>query len=192
MKYNRDIFIANIRDVMREQGKRECDIVKETGISQTRVNLCLNKKAHFKLEEAAAVAEVLKCSLDELLGKQSERTEGIDNMSDILKMLFAIDEVTKVSVQTHYSMNEEVYGSSPAVIWFENNTLNGVMSDWDKFKKSGGMDVSFKAKMYDLWKEDQINNHKEYKVMGVTKFGGICKLFSKENQNRKMYTCDYL
>lgn len=168
MKYDRDVFADNIMRVMNQKGYKRKDIEEAIGAVQSRVSDCLNKKADFTLKQAVAVADFLGCSFDELLGREElggTPAGNLDNMSDILNVLFSISDATPVLLQTYYNSGiDNVYGSDYVVMAFKNQKLNQVLREWERIQKFPSDGEVEHGNLEKFWQSQQLDKYKKYKI----------------------------
>lgn len=173
-KNNIDIIKENISRIMKEKKMTQSELSEKTGISQPRISAALapgNSKC-FTAEQIVTLAskDVLNCSTDEILLSPEERKSSeVKTFSDVLKMLFEIDEFmdfciaeSRINVSCNINGYETTLG-----ICSDSPIFETVLSEWQQLKETT-LQEPLKSKIIKQWQDDTLKLYKNYKKEDIT------------------------
>lgn len=139
-------------------GKKQSDICKKTGISQSRLSEFANGHSLPTLEQAAALADFLEISIDDLIGHKTAEKTGVHSMADVLRCFFALDNACVIS---EISIDDLI-----GFYFFE--PIAAVIYEYMQLKKAL-KDSPSKEKVLSLWIKDALERYTDYDVNGSEK-----------------------
>ena len=127
MKYNRDILIQNIKELMKKNNISQsilADAVSETvSLAQARVSNCLNDKKsdNFTVEQIVAIADYFNVSVDSLIGiKSRQKSFSEITLKDVCKIINIIANMKGIKF-IDIQNNEYIDSSINSILYHKNN-----------------------------------------------------------------------
>ena len=167
MIYDRDILNNNIRILMKDKNISQTDIAVEIGTYQSRVSDCLKGKKDFTLPQIVSIANLFDVSVDELLGDIKKRTLKANSFSDIIALLFSLEDVLTLNIgneciELEYDdIDEIVLSKGEHCISFETETMKSFLKEW-KDVKNAFSHLTDSASLYETWKNGVLNKYTDH------------------------------
>ena len=172
--YDIDILKDNIKKRMNELGITQSELSKVTDIQQPTISKVLSKKdgSNFTVIQLIEIAQYLECSIDDLVGLNTQKKQKIETLSDILEILFEIDsniEIEIVECTVDEGNYEEIlpFGSERKgnAIHLDCPDIENILEQWNELKRCN-IEETTKNKVMKLWKEDVLEKYRNHKRNG--------------------------
>lgn len=165
--YDIDILKDNIKKRMNELSVTQSKLSEETGIPQPTISNVLSKKngSNFTVIQLIEIAQYLECSIDDLVGLNTQKKQKIETLSDILELLFEIDcniEIKTAECKTGDTVETpdgEVSEITSIGIYLDHPDIKDTLKQWNELKKSK-IEKTTKNKIIELWKEDILKKYR--------------------------------
>lgn len=169
MIYDKDIIINNIRILMRDNNITQKDIANAIGTHQSRVSSCLSGKNDFTLPQIISIANLFGVTIDELLGNMNKQTFKTNTFSDIVSLLFALEDAFRIrisseAVEMEYDDDEHndiVIEKGDYSLIFENDTMKSFLKEWHDARVAFSSLTDSKS-LYDTWKTGVLNKYADH------------------------------
>lgn len=163
---NFEILAKRIKELRSKLKMTQKEFAVKVGCTPATLSAYENGSKSPSLEIVKGIAENCNTSIDWLCGLSDNLKESIkpESMSDVLKLLFLIDECTTITVnpRTVEVLDVSASGYPEPVdrenfeIGFDYYLYNTIIGEWDKMRSlynSGTID----SEVYALWKEKTLN-----------------------------------
>ena len=165
--YDIDILKDNIKKRMNELSITQSKLSEETGIPQPTISNVLSKKngSNFTVIQLIEIAQYLECSIDDLVGLNTQKKQKIETLSDILELLFEIDCNIEIktaeckTVDTVETPDGEVSEITNIGIYLDHPDIKDTLKQWNELKKSN-IEKTTKNKVIELWKSDILEKYR--------------------------------
>ena len=164
------ILKDNIKRRMNELSITQSKLSEETGIPQPTISNVLSKKngSNFTVIQLIEIAQYLECSIDDLVGLNTQKKQKIETLSDILKMLFEIDsniEIKIVECTVEYYEDGfplDVCERKGVAMYLDHPGMENILNQWNELKRCN-IEETTKNKVMELWKEDILEKYRNHK-----------------------------
>lgn len=169
--YDIDILKDNIKRRMNELSITQSKLSEKTGIPQPTISNVLSKKngSNFTVIQLIEIAQYLECSIDDLVGLNTQKKQKIETLSDILELLFEIDsniEIEIVECTVDEGNYEEIMpfgsGRKGIAIHLDRPDIENILEQWNELKRCN-IEETTKNKVMELWKEDILEKYRNHK-----------------------------
>lgn len=179
------IFADRLKELRSSLSMTQAEFVKDLGITAAALSAYENNQKNPSISVAKRIADKYKISIDWLCGLSEEKYTNSkpETLSEILSLLFLLDECTDIYIFTNSEEYVEIGESGypenfyrdTYEIGFKHHIINEFVQEWDKMRtlyNEGTID----NEVYALWKEKTIRKYKPYLPNGEQSvpFGNIC------------------
>lgn len=178
----KDIFSKRLRDLRESKNMTKTKLGEMIGCDQPKISKLENPENTTlpSVDNLIRISEIFHVSIDYLLGKEKREQQHLNSFSDIIQLLFYIDDATNISINEntkeyyvdHFSGYPEPYTKTVYQLGFEDHGIWGCYLDdfmkaWKETKDYLEKNNSaIGKKMYELWKKDQLERSAEKTLDG--------------------------
>lgn len=165
--YDINILKNNISKLMKEKGITQTDLAREINMQQSGVSVALDEKKSscFTIAQLVDIKEALGCTMDELFlppDKQKNNKNNIETVSDILEMLFKIDDSINFNIR---ECGTNGYITDLALV-LPLESLQIIIYEWAQLKETT-LDEPLKSNIIKHWQEDTLKKYKSFIIENI-------------------------
>lgn len=172
-------FSENIKEIRNKLKMNQADFSKLIGTNQSTLSAYENGDRFPPYETLLCIAQKCHVSLDWLFGLDSIQNKVFkpESMSDILNLLFIIDENTNLSIYAHVEIVTDIDIATDMPLscerinyelGFDHYLFNNIIQEWEKMRniyRDGVID----NEVYSLWKEKTLKKWSDYETNCIPK-----------------------